>query len=113
MRTEDALGWLRFLRSHSWGGAKLSEWHAVGVGEAAIPALHAAALAGDVFTSVRLERSVRSWEDIARSSETHDQLVNMVHGVLRHYDLPELVALVGRERVKVLHPVDACNRPLP
>ena len=36
-----------------------------------------------------------------------DQLVNTVHGALRHYDLPNLVELAGKDHVKLTEPVDA------
>jgi len=36
-----------------------------------------------------------------------DQLVNSVHGALLHYDLPNLVELAGKDRVKLTEPVDA------
>jgi hypothetical protein len=36
-----------------------------------------------------------------------------VHGALKHYDLPDLVGLVGREKVTLADPVDVMGRSLP
>ncbi|MCX7887594.1 MAG: hypothetical protein N3B01_10135 [Verrucomicrobiae bacterium] len=38
--------------------------------------------------------------------------MNMVHGVVRHYDLPDLAELVGRNKLNVTEPVDPMGRPI-
>ncbi len=91
MRVDDALSWARYLGR--------AEYDLIGVGEAAIPALHAAALAPERVRRVKLQRMIGSWTDVVRAPEHYDQLVNAVHGVLRHYDLPDLVTLTGAEVV--------------
>ena len=63
----------------------------------AIPALHAAALAPDRFHQVTLERMIRSWSEVVATPEHYNQLVNAVHGVLTHYDLPDLVKLTAAD----------------
>jgi hypothetical protein len=75
--------------------------HLVAIGEAAIPALHAAALQGDDFRTVKLRGMINSWEDVVRATENYNQMVNTVHGALRHYDLPDLIQLVGAERTVI------------
>jgi len=100
MRAEDALAWTRFLKTFQPAGSPPSQLHLVAIGEAAIPALHAAAL-GDEFRTVTLRQMLPSWEAIVRTPETFNQAVNIVHGALRHYDLPDLVKLAGPERVKI------------
>jgi hypothetical protein len=40
---------------------------------------------------------IRSWAEVVSEPESYNQLVNAVHGVLRHYDLPDLVALTDAE----------------
>ena len=102
MRTDDVLGWTRHLQA---SGSR--EIHLVAVGEAAIPALHAAALQPDAYRTVTLRRMIPSWESLVGAPETFDQMVNVVHGALRHYDLPDLAALVSADRVKIEQPVDA------
>jgi len=62
-----------------------------------IPALHAAALAPERFGNVSVEKMIRSWTEVVRAPEHYNQLVNAVHGALRHYDLPDLVKLTGAE----------------
>ncbi len=100
MRTDDALQWAAFLRT------KTETIDMIANGEAAIPALHAAALTPEPFQSVTLRRMIPSWQLLTEEGESFNQTVNMVHGVLRHYDLPDLVELVGKERVRIEEPVD-------
>jgi hypothetical protein len=106
LRVEDVQSWTRVLRDYRAAGSAPSELHLVGIGEAAIPALHAAALQGGDFRSVTLRRMVRSWEDVVRASENVNQTVNMVHGALRHYDLPDLGPLAETRSLRILEPVD-------
>lgn len=88
--------------------------HLVAIGEAAIPAIHAAALEPHRFASVRLVNMVPSWADVVASPGSHDQAVNVVHGALLAYDLPDLVALAGGpDKVLVESPLDPFGRPLP
>ncbi len=112
MRTYDVATWSEFLSTYRTGDDKPRIQHLVAIGEAAIPALHAAALWPDRFTSVELKNMVRSWAHVVRAPETLDQAVNVVHGALRHYDLPDLVELAGAGKVRVLDPVDVLGKPL-
>jgi dienelactone hydrolase len=100
MRTDDVRSWARVLK------AKSSEVSLIAIGEAAIPALHAAALERDAFQTITLRQMIPSWESLVGAEGTFDQTVNMVHGVLRHYDLPDLIQMVGKERVRIEQPVD-------
>jgi dienelactone hydrolase len=100
MRTDDVRSWARVLK------AKSSEVSVIAIGEAALPALHAAALERDVFQTITLRQMIPSWESLVGAEGTFDQAVNMVHGVLRHYDLPDLIQMVGKERVVIEQPVN-------
>jgi len=100
MRTDDVRSWARVLK------AKSSEVSVIAIGEAAIPALHAAALERDAFQTITLRQMIPSWESLVGAEGTFDQAVNMVHGVLRHYDLPDLIQMVGKERVVIEQPVN-------
>jgi dienelactone hydrolase len=100
MRTDDVRSWARVLK------AKSSEVSLIAIGEAAIPALHAAALERDVFQTITLRQMIPSWESLVGAEGTFDQTVNMVHGVLKHYDLPNLIQMVGKERVVIEQPVN-------
>lgn len=106
MRTEDVNAWARHL------GTKSKEIRMIAIGEATIPALHAVALEPQRFQSVTLRRMIPNWESLVRADESFNQAVNMVHGVLRHYDLPDLISLAGRERVRVEEPVDVMGKPV-
>jgi dienelactone hydrolase len=112
MRTEDVIAWMQYLKSEPISGVPASEWNLVAVEEACIPALHAAVLLPGVFRSVTLKRCLDSWEEVVRSEESFDQLVNVVHGVLCHYDLPDLVRMVGPDRVKLIEPVNALKQSI-
>jgi pimeloyl-ACP methyl ester carboxylesterase len=99
--------------------ADLEEWiealgipqaELIAIGEAAIPALHVAALKPDFVSKLTLRGMIPSWESLAGSPETQDQMVNLVHGVLRHYDLPDLIELAGPDKVKVEAPVDGMGK---
>lgn len=113
MRTEDVESWIRILQSGTIGATRPDPIDLIAIGEAAIPALHAAALSPGSINSVTLRQMIPSWESLVGATETFDQSVNIVHGALRHYDLPDLIALAGRERVKIEASVDGMGRPLP
>jgi dienelactone hydrolase len=113
LRVDDVRRWTQVLQGGLLTGRAPAELHLVGVGEAAIPALHAAALQEADFRSLTLRKMIASWESVAAASETFDQVVNVVHGALKHYDLPDLVGLVGREKVTLADPVDVMGRSLP
>lgn len=112
MRAQDAHGWTRVLQRSGWNGVRPSRLHLTAIGEAAIPALHAAALAPGVFDTVTVRGMIRSWEEVVTATETFNQSVNMVHGVLRHYDLPDLIDLIGRDHVSISESIDVMGKPL-
>jgi dienelactone hydrolase len=106
MRTADVQSWLRFLKT------KAADVQLIATGEAAIPALHAAALDHEAFSSVTLRQMIPSWQSLMEADETFDQLVNTVHGALKHYDLPELIEMAGRQRVTITEPVNGMGQAL-
>lgn len=78
----------------------------VGIGKAGPAVLHAAALEPGLFSSVRLERSLETWTSVVTTKENTQQLANCVHGALRVYDLPDLVASLGN-KITIADPADA------
>ena len=106
MRTDDVFRWSDYL-AHYGSNKKALPIQLIATGEAAISALHAAALEPSRFESVRLNGMIRLWAEVVAAPESKNQLVNSVHGALRHYDLPNLVELAGKSRVKITEPVDA------
>ena len=65
--------------------------HLIAVGRTGVAALHAAALNPDLFTTVTLQDTPRSWSVIAGSSEGAKWLTATVHGALHTYDLTDLM----------------------
>ncbi|MBL8851051.1 MAG: hypothetical protein JNG89_15335 [Planctomycetaceae bacterium] len=76
------------------------EVHLIGVGQSGLTALHAAALRPDLFTTVTLHNTPRDWSSLIGEAAVGQQLTDIVPGALKLYDLPELVELLGVERVK-------------
>jgi cephalosporin-C deacetylase-like acetyl esterase len=110
MRAEDALVAGRFLAGFR-AGAKSRRVHLIAIGEAGPPALHAAALEPELFASLRLDRSLVSWSNVVRTPVTRNQLINTVHGALKTYDLPDLLARLPKEKVSVVNALDAAGNP--
>lgn len=76
----------------------------VALDDATIPALHAAAVEPTAFSSVRLHRAIDSWQRVVVATIPHRQFESTIHGVLRTYDLPDLVSLAGK--VEYIDPAD-------
>ncbi|MEM9659382.1 MAG: hypothetical protein AAF961_13575, partial [Planctomycetota bacterium] len=108
-RTEEILALLKLLAAADGdAGAPVS---LVATDELCVPALHAAVLAPEFVNEVKLVRPLISWTEVIRGKLTRNQVVNLVHGVLREYDLPDLVTLLG-DRVTLVDPVDGQGDPL-
>lgn len=89
LRTEDALAaghWVAYYQTK-----KPRKVHLVGVGQAGIPALHAAALEPELFTSLTLRQTPESWVPVVAQKVPAGQLTNTVHGALEFYDLSDLL----------------------
>ena len=112
MRVADVAAWSRFLSGYQMVGDVPNELRLVAIGEAAIPALHAAALDPERFSSVWLRNMIASWAEVVRSPDNFDQLVNVVHGALRHYDLPDLIDLAGAGKVRIEASFDVLGGPV-
>lgn len=106
MRAEDMLVAAGYL-SELPAGPNPRPVHVVATGELGLPALHAAALERELFSSLELRRSLISWSDAVNTPITKNVLINAVHGVLKKYDLPDLVSLFGAEKVTIVDPLDA------
>jgi dienelactone hydrolase len=108
LRTGDVLAWARVLRDFQASGTR-RPLHLVAQGAAAIPALHAAALDPEAFEAVTMRNMVRSWENMVSSPEPI-RAADVVHGALRHYTLADLADTAGRDKVRLVEPVDAPER---
>lgn len=111
MRTEDILVCAQFLKSYKNDGES-RRVYLVGVGDAGIPALHALALEPQIFASSTVRRSLDNWSSVVRTPLSKNQLLNVVHGALTVYDLPDLVATLPTDKLKIETPVDAQGEPI-
>jgi cephalosporin-C deacetylase-like acetyl esterase len=100
MRVEDALAAADFVAFYQKKRDAPRKVHLVGVGHAGIVALHAAALNPKLFASVTLKKTPRSWASVVRLKSPAGHLDSTVHGVLGVYDLPDLVRLAGKDKVR-------------
>ena len=99
-RVEDALAAGNFVAYYQKKKDDPRRVHLVGVGQAGIVALHAAALNPKLFASVTLRDTPRDWTSVVGQSIPAGQLDSTVHGALEVYDLPDLVRLAGEEKVR-------------
>jgi hypothetical protein len=106
MRAEDVMVAARFLAGYE-AGDKPNRVHLMSVGRSGPAALHAAALEPGLFTSIRLAKCVISWSNVVGTPMAVGQFENAVHGGLKVYDLPDLVATLPKDQVTVVEPLDA------
>ncbi|UCE49826.1 MAG: acetylxylan esterase [Phycisphaerales bacterium] len=106
MRAEDVLLCARYLEQEHGGPVEL-----IAVGNVGVPALHAAALEPDLFSSVKLVRSLSSWSNVIELGRSVNQQVNAVHGALTTYDLPDLAGALG-DKLIVKEPLNALGEPV-
>jgi hypothetical protein len=109
-RIEERLASFESLRSRSDCTRCQKAVELVAIGEAAIPALHAVALHPDRFQKVDLRGMIHSWADVVKAADSENQAVNVVHGALKHYNLPDLIEFIGRDKVQLEQPVDALGK---
>ena len=110
MRAEDILRAARFLQGYE--SAKPRPVHLVSHGRVGPPALHAVALEPARFASAEFHRSLAAWSEVVTTPMAVNQFVNVVHGALRAYDLPDLLATLPPEKSRVIEPLDALESPL-
>ncbi|HUT11290.1 MAG TPA: acetylxylan esterase [Thermoguttaceae bacterium] len=106
MRAEDVLGCARFLADFQ-AGEKPNRVHLTSIGLVGPPALHAAALEPELFASVTLKNCLVCWSDVVRTPLATNQYVNVVHGALRTYDLPDLLATLPKSKVTIVDPLSS------
>lgn len=106
MRAEDILACARLLQKEQANPVDL-----ITIGNVGVPALHAAALESELFSSVKLVHSLASWSSVIESGKSSNQQVNTVHGALTTYDLPDLAETLGKKLI-IEEPLDAMEKPL-
>ena len=100
MRVEDAFAARHFASVYQSNKNEPRPVHLIGVGQAGVVALHAAALCPELFASVTLRNSPHDWASVVRQTNPAGQLDSTIHGVLEVYDLPDLVRLAGEDKVR-------------
>ena len=100
MHVEDALSAGHFVAYYQKPKDAPRQVHLIGIGQAGIVALHAAALHPTLFASVTLRDTPHDWASVVSQDVPSGQLTSAVHGALEVYDLPDLVRLAGKDRVR-------------
>lgn len=99
-RIEDALAAAHFVAYYQRAENEPRGVHLVGAGQAGVVALHAAALHPELFATVTLRDVPRDWSSVVAQPVPRGHLDTVIHGVLATYDLPDLVRLVGKDKVR-------------
>ena len=100
LRVQDAIASADFVAFYEKKRTKPRNVHLVATGRAAIIALHAAALRPELFETVTLRNCPKSWTEMVSDPIPGGQLDAVVHGALKVYDLPDLVRLAGKTKVR-------------
>lgn len=96
-RVEDLLSLFQFIEADSRLANLPLEVHASGW--ATVPALHAALLSGKV-SSLHLYSPMQSYREVLSNPTGKDWYSYILPGVLKYYDLPDLVQLYGADKVR-------------
>lgn len=99
VRAEDILNSGDFVAFYQKDRSQPRKVHLVAEGQTGIAALHAAALKPGLFASVTLRGTPASWVPIVGDPHASGQLESTIHGVLGYWDLPDLEALIGTDRI--------------
>jgi len=105
MRAEDVMVCARFLARYNATG-KPNRVHLVSIGRVGPAALHAVALEPQLFASVKLQNSLVAWASLLETPLAKNQFMNVVHGALTTYDLPDLLATLPAGKLTVVDPVE-------
>ncbi len=111
MQAEDVTAAAAFLCDYQ-SPQKLRQVNLVSTGNMGIVALHAAALAPELFQSLTLNRCLDSWSDVVRTPLAKQQYPTLVFGAMQAYDLPDLRAALPAEKLTVTEPLDAHGKDI-
>jgi hypothetical protein len=99
LHTEDVIAAGRFVANYKTKTPR--KVHLVAVGRHSACALHAAALAPDLFESVTLKQPLEAWSPIIEQPVPAGMLTSTVHGALEVYDLPDLARAIGEKKLRI------------
>jgi dienelactone hydrolase len=108
MRLEDILTCVNYLSSINH--PEKNKVELIAIGEVCTPALHAAFLYPDKISKSTLRNSLVSWANVIKNQYSINQLSNTIHGVLKYYDIPDLIKFM-RDKIIVEEPYDAVGLP--
>lgn len=106
MQAEDVTAAVVFLRDYQ-SPDKPRRFNLVSTGPIGVVALHAAALAPELFESLTLNRCLDSWSDLVRTPLSKQQFPTLVFDALKAYDLPDLRDSLPSDKLTVVEPLDA------
>ena len=106
MQAEDVTSAAVFLRDYE-SPDKPRPVNLVSTGNIGVVALHAVALAPELFESLTLNRYLDSWSEVVRTPLAKRQYPSLVFGALRAYDLPDLRAALPAGKLSINEPLDA------
>ena len=109
LRAEQIMTTARWLSDRT---GRKQEIDVLATGELCVPALHAAVATPDLFGNIELRDSLDSWKSVIDTPVTERQLINVVHGALQTYDLPELRVMIPTAKLSVRNPRDAVGNPV-
>ncbi len=104
LRAEAILSLIQHLEAENAPGTA-RKLHVIATGSAGPPALHAVVFASEAVSSLTLHHSLASWQQLMAAPLGHAHLTETVHGVLAVYDLPDLVSLIGQDKVRIEAPL--------
>ena len=96
--TRDIISSAKWIANYQ--SEKPREVHLIATGQTAVAALHAVILEPDLFTSLELRNEPGSWLDMTQSAAQAHYITTTIHGILKHYDLPELKKLLPKEKLR-------------
>ena len=109
MRAEDIIRAVDYLKSRD--DVDPTRIIGIGRGAAGVPMLHAAVL-DERISQVILQETLAAFR-LAVDHPLYQNLYGVgIPGVLRKYDLDELLTVLSPRKVTVIHPVDALGQPL-
>ncbi|MEA1952111.1 MAG: prolyl oligopeptidase family serine peptidase, partial [Planctomycetota bacterium] len=111
MQAEDITAAAAFLRDYQ-SPQKPRQVNLVSTGNIGVAALHAAALAPELFESFRLRRCLDSWSDVVRTPLAKQQYPTLVFAALKTYDLPDLRRALPDGKLTVVEPLDANGKTI-
>lgn len=106
MQAEDVTAAAEFLAAYE-SPQTPRKVHLIARGSIGVAALHAAALAPELFESLALDRCLDSWADVVRTPLAKQPYPTLVFAALKTYDLPDLRMSLPVGKLKLIEPVNA------